>query len=218
MSEELFRAVEEGDLDLVRKLVAEDPSCASARNEKGLSAVLAATYRHRQDMVDVLLAAGPELDVFDAAAVGELDRLGQLLDEEPAGATAFAPDGFPPLGLAADFGQPAAVRLLLERGADVNATARNPMQVQPLHAAVAGRNLEAVRALVDAGADPSARQHGGWTPLMAAAAHGDTEIVEVLLAAGADPGAASDERKTATSLAAEEGHRDLSERLQALTR
>ena len=87
------------------------------------------------------------------------------------------------MGLAAFFGQPAAVRFLIDRGADVHAVARNAMRVQPLHAATAARNAESVRLLLEAGADPDAEQQEGWTPLMAARLHDDHEIVELLLAA-----------------------------------
>ena len=214
---ELFSSIEAGDVDRVRQLLGRDPSLASARNEAGLSAVLAARYRGQHEMVSALLDAGPDLDVFDAAAVGAVDRLTQLLDREPALANAYASDGFLPLGLAAFFGQPAAVQLLLQRGADVGATARNPMRVQALHAAVAGRNRDAVGLLLEAGADPNVHQHGGWTPLMAAAAHGDEEIVDLLLRRGADATAANDAGQDAVSLAVQNGHAELTRARQALT-
>ena len=213
-AERLFAAIEGGDLEQVRQLVAEDPTCASARDANGRSAVLAAAYRQRHDMVEALLSAGPQLDVFDAAAVGDTRQLTALLDADPSLAGAFAPDGFTPLALAAFFGRPQAARLLLDRGAEVRAAARNAMAVQPLHAAVAARHFDCVSVLVAAGADPDARQHGGWTPLMGAAAHGDLEIVDVLLGAGADPSAASDEGRTAASLAEENGHTALAEQLR----
>ena len=44
-----------------------------------------------------------------------------------------------------------------------------------------------------AGADPDARQSGGWTPLHAAARNGDLASVAMLLEAGADPSATNDE-------------------------
>lgn len=191
---ELFAAIEAGDGDAVRTVLERDPGCVSARNDTGITPVLAAQYRHRRDLVDLILAAAPELDVFDAAAVGEVDRLAELLESDPQAVNAYAADGFYPLGLAAYFGHPDAVQLLLARGADVGQVARNPMQVQALHAAVAGRNEEAVRLLLQAGADPNAVQHGGWTPLMAAEEHGDERIIELLLAHGADP--ASGKRST----------------------
>lgn len=191
---DVFAAIEAGDADAVRVAVQQDPGNASARNQARLSAVLAAQYRHRPDIVDVLLSARPELDVFDAAAVGDVGRLTEILDAQPDAVNAYSPDGFFPLGYAAYFGHPEAVRLLLTREADVGTVARNPMQVQALHSAVAGRNAEAVRLLLEAGADPNAEQHGGWTPLMAAEEHGDQPVIELLIAHGADP--ASGKRST----------------------
>lgn len=211
MPMDVFEAIDAGDLERVAEIVQQEPAAAGARNQQGLSAVLAAQYRHRRDIVDVLLAAGPELDVFDAAAVGDVHRLQTILDDDPAQLDAYASDGFFPLALAAYFGHPHAVRLLLERGADVNARARNAMQVQALHAAVAGRNHEAIRLLLDAHADPNATQHGGWTPLMAAAQHGDEQLLGLLLAHGAEPTpAAADQARKA-------GHTALSDRLQELS-
>jgi ankyrin repeat protein len=218
MSQELFQAIQAGDAERVQALVARDPALAAARDASGVSAVLLARYHHHDDVVPALLAANPPLDAFDAAAVGDVERLGELLDDDPARADALAADGFFPLALAAYFCQPAAVRLLLERGADVHATARNAMGVQALHAAVAARSAESVRLLLDAGADPNVRQHGGWTPLMGAAAHGDDEIVDLLLGHGADPAAVNDGQRDAAALAAENGHAATADRLGAHAR
>jgi ankyrin repeat protein len=187
----LFEAIEAGNADQVRSILVEDPSLAGSRSETGVSALLWARYRNRPDLVDALLAADPVLDVFDAAALGRLDRLVELVDGDPAQANAWSADGFTPVGLAAFFGQPEAVRFLIGRGADVHAVARNPMLVQPLHAATAARSADSVRLILEAGADPDARQQEGWTALMAARRHGDDEIIELLLAHGAhDPDAA----------------------------
>ncbi len=182
----IFDAIQSGDAGRVRAVLRADPAQASSRDGKGVSAVLNAQYRRRADLVDAVLEARPELDVFDAAALGHVERLRQLLDEEPDGAGAWSGDGFTPLHLAAFFAQQEAVALLLERGADVGAVARDPMEVQPLHSAVAGRDAESVRLLLAAGADPDARQHGGWTPLMAARQHQDAEVERLLLDYGAN--------------------------------
>src|SRR5438270_13307228 len=113
----IFDAIEAGDVESVRALLDAEPALAAARAQDGLSAVLAAQYRHQHDVVAALLAASPPLDVFDAAAVGDVDRLAELLEADPSSANAYAAEGFFPLALAAHFGQPAAVDLLLQRGA-----------------------------------------------------------------------------------------------------
>ncbi|MFC3918361.1 ankyrin repeat domain-containing protein [Deinococcus metalli] len=77
---------------------------------------------------------------------------------------AVSPDGFTPLGLASFFGRAEAAQVLLEAGADVHAVSRNPMQVQPLHSAVAGNHEALARVLVAAGADVNAEQADGFTP------------------------------------------------------
>ena len=95
--------------------------------------------------------------------------------------------------------------MLLEHGADVAAVSRNDLAVQPLNSAAAGRRLDVVEALLDAGADPNARSHAGFAPLHAAAEHGDRELVERLLERGADPSAPLDDGRLAEDLAREAG-------------
>ena len=215
MTAELFAAVESGDEPRVRSLVAERPELASARDGAGLSVLLAARYRNQLGMVDALLAAGPELDVFEASALGRTERLAEILEHDPAAMNAVAVDGFRPLQLAAFFGQPDAARLLLERGAPVDAVSGNDAGLRALHSAVAGRHGEVVALLLEAGADPGPRQQGGFTPLMAAALHGDEPMVDALLAAGADVTARSDDGRDAAAMAEEGGHPQLVARLRA---
>ena len=186
----IFESIKAGDVDAVRAAVGEDPQAAAARDDKGLSAVRAALYAHKQDVADVLLEAKPELDVFDAAATGDVDRLTELLDGDGDLVNARSEDGFTPLHLAAYFSRGPAVRLLLDRGADVGAVADNEMQVQPLHSAVAAGSREVVAALLMAGADVNARQQGGFTPFMAAQQDEEEgEMVRLLMDHGAEESA-----------------------------
>jgi len=154
-----------------------------------VSELLQALYRGDQARVDELLAGKPELDVFEAAAVGRTDRLRELLDADPGLANAWAEDGFQPLGLASFFGQVEAARLLVDRGADVNSASRNDFKVAPLHSAVAEKDADARFALatllLEHGADPNARQQDDFTPLMAADQQGDARLRELLVEHGA---------------------------------
>ncbi len=132
-----------------------------------------ARYRLDRAVTDALLQADPELDVFEATALGYVDRLRARLDEDPAAVAACSADGYTALHFAAFFGKAEAARILLEAGAEVNAVADNEMRVQPLHSAAASRHLEVCRLLLAAGADVNARQVGGFAPLHAAARNGD---------------------------------------------
>ena len=211
---DLIAAIDAGDADGVTALVAADPELANARGEDGVSALLHARYRFDRTMTDALLAADPDMDVFDAAALGHVDRLRHRLEEDPARATAFAGDGFTALHLAGFFGKAEAARVLLEAGASVDTYGRNPLANQPLHAAAAGRAVEVCRLLLGAGADVHATQHGGFTPLHEAAQSGDVELTELFLSAGADPLALADDGRDAIALAADAGHVDLAARLR----
>ena len=177
------------------------------------SAILTAMYRNQREEARKLADAAGVLTVWEAAALGDNERLGAILDENPDLTDAFAPDGHTPLGLAAFFALPSTTSLLLDRGAHVELAARNEMKVQPLHAAVAARNRDAAEALLARGADPNARQQVGYTPLMGAAAAGRSDIVELLLSRGADATLMSDDGKTAAAVAREHGHAAAAERL-----
>src|SRR5919206_5316111 len=103
-----------------------------------MTELLEALYRGDDERVGELLAANPQLNVFEAAAFGRTERLEELLVEDPDNANAYGDDGFQPLGLACFFGHVEAARLLLERGADPNSLARNEhIKAGPLHSAVA---------------------------------------------------------------------------------
>jgi uncharacterized protein len=154
--------------------------------------LLNALYRDDHERVSELLAGDPELNVFEAAALGRTERLRELLDEDPALANAFGGDGFQPLGLACFFGHVEAARVLLARGADPNSLARNEhVQAGPLHSASASENkgedvrYELCALLLDHGADANLAQGGGVTALDAARQNGDERLERLLIDRGA---------------------------------
>ena len=210
----LIAAVVAGEAERVAAIVGDDQALASSRDANGVSALMLSRYRSNRAVTDALIAADPDLDVYEAAALGYLDRLRERLADDPAAARSLSADGYTALHFAAFFAKPEAARILLDAGAPVDAVAQNEMRVQPLHSAAAGRQIEICRLLLAAGADVDARQAGGFTPLHEAAQNGDPEMVELFLSAGADPTVATDDGRTAAEIAEESAHPDVARRLR----
>jgi ankyrin repeat protein len=212
----MIEAVKAGDADGLRAILESEPQAAGARADGGDSPLMIALYHGRRDLAEAMLAHGWRPDGAEAAALGDLERLRAALDAEPGLVTRFTHDGWTLLHLAAFFGHADAVRLLLERGSEVNALSINQMRNTPLHAALAGpMGTDGVRALVEAGADVNARQHGGYVPLHSAAQSGKMEVLDLLLERGADPAAATDDGRRPIDLARDRGHAQEVERLRA---
>jgi ankyrin repeat protein len=132
-----------------------------------------------------------------------------------AAAAQRSPDGWPPLHLAAHFGQGNAVDALLEARADVHARSTNAERNTALHAALAGRaSARIVSRLLGRGADVNARAAGQHTALHEAAFRGNLELAQLLLAHGADATVRNDGGHTPLDLAQAQGHAMLARRLR----
>jgi ankyrin repeat protein len=213
---EVITAAQSGDIEMLRKLLRDDPTLASVRDQNGVSALMHALYR-RQSAAAELLSNRNDLDIFEATAAGKTQRTSEILDRDPEAAKGWSGDGFTALHFAAFFSRPEIARDLIRHGADVSAVARNPMKVMPLHSATAAHSWEIVRILLDNGAPADARQEGGWTPLHEAAQSGEQEIVKALIEHGADPQARSDDGKTPAQMAQAKGHEEIVKLLSGST-
>jgi len=216
MSQQFLKFIQRGATVEVADAVTADPSLILWRDAQGISPLMWSVYAGQTLVRDYLLVelerTGAALDIFEAAATGNVAALESLLAAQPGLASAWSTDGWTPLHLAAAFGSPEAVKLLLERGAPVDAVSRNPQTNQPLHAALAlGRNLETIRLLLAAGADPNACQTAGYTALFSAAAANRRDLAEILVAHGANPALQNDFGQTAASFARERGHAELAD-------
>jgi uncharacterized protein len=158
-----------------------------------MSDVLQAVYRGDRDEAEQL-AAGKELDVFEASALGRTERVQELLDGDPSLVNAYGDDGFHPVGLASFFGHVDTARLLYDRGADANQVARNErIQTAAIHAAAAAEGkdeatrYELVKLALEHGADPNLEQGGGFRAIDAARQNGDARVEQLLLERGSRP-------------------------------
>lgn len=211
MEQRLLDAIKAGRVEEAMRLARENPMLLKARDANGASPILVAVYYQKLDVATALADAGGLIDIFEASALGRVDRIKQLLRENPSLVSAYAPDGFYPVGLAAFFGHLAAVTTLIAAGADIHAAATNSFKVRAIHAAVASKNLDIVRAVLEAGADPNAAQQQGVRPIHEAGSSGNRELADLLLKYGADATLKGDSGKNAIEIAREKGHAEFAD-------
>ncbi|MFE1630576.1 ankyrin repeat domain-containing protein [Brevibacillus reuszeri] len=159
-------------------------------------------------------------ELFQAAQSGDTERLTAILEVNPHLVNIENSDGLTLLGYAAHFGNKAAVQLLLDSGADVNAVSHSKVSYIPsntaLHAAIAGeRDPEVIQLLLSRNAKTTIFDSNGHTCLHSAAFHNDNvELIRLLLAHGADVNACARGGDTALSLAIKQGNHAVEELLR----
>jgi ankyrin repeat protein len=181
----------------------------SGNDQNGVSEILTALYHGKKDVVQELLASGIELNVYEAAATGQVQRLQELISADPSLVNSHAGDGFTPLGLAVFFGHSDTVNALINAGADVNLASRESMKVTPLASASAARQYEIARVLIARGANVNARAANDFTPLHESAASGKVEFAKLLLQNGADANAKTIDDKTPLDYAREQNREEM---------
>lgn len=122
-------------------------------------------------------------EFHEAVEKGQLNRLDELLAENPGALRAFELMGHDLLSWAAVNDQAEVARLLLQWDADPNAV--SILGKRPLHCAAMRGSADVTALLLEEGADPNVRDFCGTTPLFDAAVEGHRGCRELLLENGA---------------------------------
>jgi ankyrin repeat protein len=159
--------------------------------------------------IDTALDLRPPL--HQAVKLGEEERVRTLLESKNT--EIDRRDGFneTPLYIAVQTGKINIVQLLIDAGANLNAT--NRLEDTALHKAVFTEDLPAAKVLLKAGAKVNVKNNWNQTPLHFATIIGNPQIVKLLLNAGADKNAINKSGKTPFHIAKQQGNVELLELL-----
>ncbi len=201
LDRELIAAIENADLTAVTDALAAgaDPDARKSEDWIQPTALMLAAEADRADLVTALLSAGADVEAKDAGnATAVMWAVTRRAND--------------------------ALAVLVRAGADVRSF-QGSLGRNPLLAALAYHNEDAVKLLIEGGADVDAQgsainAQGGeirvQSPLMLAVEHGYPWAVRWLLDAGADVNArGAEDGRTALDIAVERGHTQLAELLKA---
>ncbi|MCU0370019.1 MAG: ankyrin repeat domain-containing protein [Bacteroidales bacterium] len=192
LSQDIYTAVAEGNVDLTRQFIEKDPGLLNLRNTDLLTPLNLAAERSQVEIAALLLNMGADPTIGDrensqpvhlAAISGCIPILDMLLKK---GVDIDTRDInlMTPLLFAASRGQAEMIRHLVDLGADVKA--RNITGMTALHMATISGNADILALLVEKGAQVNSRNEEDITPLHSAASYGKTEAVKFLVEHGAD--------------------------------
>ncbi len=195
-------AIKSGDSLAVIGMLQKDPSLSAITPIGAPSIILLALYHGQRETALKIGEHCGDVSAHEAAALGWLTMLKNILEPTPEAINDLDDVGFTPLHLACFFGQTDVAFWLIDAGAEVNKPASpDAGGVYALHSATAAGTFEIIAKLLSAGADPNLQQTGGYTALHSAAMHGRTDIITALLSAGAEPDRAADNGETAYDFA-----------------
>ena len=243
----LMRASAEGHTDIV-KLLLQRGAQVDLQNDVGETALMRASVRGHMNIAKLLMDHGAEVgrdQVLVAACKSGDDSLVLSLINSGVNVNCLVKiDGreWSPLMMASGSGHTDIVKLLLQRGAQVDlqnnvgrtalmiASDRGHMNIAKLlmdHGAEVGRDQVLVAAcksgddslvlsLINSGVNVNCLVkfgYGEWSPLMMASAEGHTDIVKLLLQRGAQVDLQYDHGSTALMRASDRGHMNIAKLL-----
>jgi len=183
-----------GDVNLAKLLIEKGAAVNTGENSFFEMALHRATLGGCQDVVELLLAEGADInarDSFHASALHYAVERGhknivEVLLAKGADVNIRNSEGQMPFDIAMNQNRRYITELLIAHGSDLNTRRRHPPGDTPLHVFIRAGQKEVVKLLVAKGADVNAKNKDGKTPLDVALSQRHNDIVKLLVEEGAD--------------------------------
>ena len=202
----LHLAADTGHLEAI-ELAVRSGASLTVKNKAGLTPPQMAARRVDSRKINTKHTAS---ELSKACSAGDMDQVKTRLCHN-AGVNDETDSGQTPLHCASKSGHTDIAALLVDLGADVNAT--DLWKQSPLHAACTGKHLDTVRLLVQRGAEVNIPDGNRKCPLHIACENGEKKMTEILLQHNADVSARRDDGLTPFHIACENGHLEVAELL-----
>ncbi|XP_067653868.1 inversin-like [Haliotis asinina] len=193
---DLYDASSRGDLERVKRILAEGDVDINYRGQWSRTPVMQAAWKGHRDVVEFLVGRGADVSLVDsngnnvlhfACAGGDLETVKLILSMNVVNINSRGWYNKTPVMMALGSGHRDVVEFLVGRGADVSLVDRNGNNV--LLWACIGGDLETVKLILSLNVGDVDINYKGWysrTPVMQAAWKGHRDVVEFLVDRGAD--------------------------------
>ncbi|XP_067653123.1 fibronectin type 3 and ankyrin repeat domains protein 1-like [Haliotis asinina] len=191
---DLYDASRDGDLETVKRILAEGDVDINYTGDWSRTPVMAAAVNGHSDVVEFLMGRGADVSLVDgygrnvlhlACRGGDLETVKLILSLDLVDINSRGRNSRTPVLEAAWTGHRDVVEFLVGRGADVPLVDKWGDNV--LHLACRGGDLETVKLIMSKNVvDINSRGEKCRTPVMLAARNGGRDVVEFLVGRGAD--------------------------------
>lgn len=153
---ELHDAVEDGDVEGVRLILAKSTDQINTRDFQGRTPAYLAAWRGQNDILSLLVLEGADINIGKN-------------------------NGATPAFIAASEGHNETLRLLVSNGADVNRTKTNIEKDSPATVAALNGNIDCLRTLVQGEADMEYQNSFGKSPAIYLKERHDQDLEQIML-------------------------------------